>query len=214
MNSKGRHGPSTAERMIATTLLVAASPVLAVSALWVALTDGLPVLFKQTRAGRHGTPFEVVKLRTMRKDLPPPDEVGQVQRDNPYVLPLVGSTLRRLKLDEVPQLLNVVRGEMRFVGPRPALIDDVGTYSELERQRLLVSPGLTGWAQVNGNTQLSWRDRICLDLYYVDHRDWALDLRIVFMTLGTIFAGERVNERNLKEARRHASRLTGRSSID
>lgn len=202
------------ERAMAGFALGFLSPVLVLASIAILVVDGWPVLFLQERTGLGGRSIRVLKLRTMQKDAPPPEEVGQARAGNPLILPVIGNLLRRAKLDEIPQLLNVARGEMRFVGPRPALLSDVDDYSDAERRRLTVAPGLTGWAQVNGNTQLSWSDRIALDLYYVDHCSRLLDLRIVFMTLQTVVVGERVNTENLEEARRYAARLAGSGPID
>ena len=202
------------ERTLAVVVLTAFAPLVVVASMGIVVVDGFPIVFRQNRAGIHGRPFVLFKLRSMRKTAPPPEQVGQVRPGNHHLLPVIGDLLRRTKLDEVLQLMNVIRGEMRFVGPRPALVSDVDDYTDVWVRRLEVAPGLTGWAQVNGNTKLSWDDRIALDLYYVDHRSWTMDVRIILMTLQTIVLGERVNEINLVEARRHAVDLARRSSID
>jgi lipopolysaccharide/colanic/teichoic acid biosynthesis glycosyltransferase len=202
------------ERLIAAIGFVVLLPVMALAGTAIILIDGWPPLFRQSRAGVGGEPFSVVKLRTMRRDLPPPEVVGQVRTGHPGVLPIVGGLFRRSRLDEIPQLLNVVRGEMRLVGPRPALVSDAKDYGWPEKRRLEVPPGLTGWAQVNGNTALSWDDRIALDLYYVDHRSLHLDLQILARTLMTVARGEREDEANLRKAREHAHRLARSREID
>jgi lipopolysaccharide/colanic/teichoic acid biosynthesis glycosyltransferase len=203
-----------AERLIAGIGFVVTLPVVALAGVVVILTDGWPPIFRQQRAGVGGKPFTVVKLRTMRRNLPPPEEVGQVGAGHTDVLPIVGDVYRRARLDEVPQLLNVMRGEMRLVGPRPALVSDARRYGWPERHRLEVPPGMTGWAQVNGNTSLSWDDRIALDLYYVDNRSPLLDLQIIFRTIVTVVRGERENEANLRKAREHAHRLARSRQVD
>lgn len=203
-----------AERIIAGLGFVAVLPLVMLAGLSVVVSDGWPPLFRQQRAGVGGEPFSVVKLRTMRRDLPPPEEVGQVSAGHADVLPVVGHLLRRTRLDEVPQLLNIVRGEMRLIGPRPALASDARGYGWMERRRLEVPPGMTGWAQVNGNTALDWEDRIALDLYYVDHRSPLLDLKILIRTLATLIRGERKDEKNLRKAREHANRLARSRKID
>jgi sugar transferase EpsL len=207
VSTGARHRVPFAERLIAGIGFAAALPVVVVAGVLVVLTDGWPPIFRQHRAGVDGAPFLVVKLRTMRRNLPSPEEVGQVHAGHAGVLPVVGGLLRRTRLDEVPQLLNVARGEMRLVGPRPALVSDARGYGWPEKRRLEVPPGMTGWAQVNGNTALSWEDRIALDLYYVDHRSPLLDLHILTLTIMTVVRGEREDEENLRKAREHAHRL-------
>jgi lipopolysaccharide/colanic/teichoic acid biosynthesis glycosyltransferase len=203
-----------AERLIAGIGFFFTLPLVALAGVIVILTDGWPPIFRQQRAGIDGKPFTVVKLRSMRRNLPPPEEVGQVRAGHAGVLPVVGDWLRRTRLDEVPQLLNVVRGEMRLVGPRPALLSDVERYGWPEKRRLEVPPGMTGWAQVNGNTVLSWEDRIALDLYYVDHGSPLLDLQIFARTIMTVVRGEREDETNLRKAREHAHRLARSREVD
>jgi lipopolysaccharide/colanic/teichoic acid biosynthesis glycosyltransferase len=207
------HAP-VAERVIAAVGFIAALPVLVVAGVLIILVDGWPPIFRQQRAGAGGEPFTVVKLRTMRRNLPPPEEVGQVHSGHADVLPVVGEWLRRSRLDEVPQLMNVLRGEMRLVGPRPALVSDARRYGWPEKRRLEVPPGMTGWAQVNGNTALSWEDRIALDLYYVDRRSLLLDLQILLRTFMTVVRGEREVQGNLRKAREHAHRLARSREVD
>lgn len=202
------------ERTAAAAILLAVAPILGLACVAVVWVGGWPPLFRQLRAGLRGEPFTVTKLRTMQKNLPPPEELGQVRYGHPNVLPHVGEFLRRFRLDEMPQLANVARGQMRLVGPRPALLSDAQTYGWPERRRLEVPPGLTGWAQVNGNTALSWEDRIALDLYYIDHRSWLLDLRIIAMTIATVIMGEHNHTANLRRAREHADRLARSRAVD
>jgi sugar transferase EpsL len=214
MSGCHRAQTSFAERFIAGIGFVAALPLLVLAGLIVIMLDGWPAIFRQQRAGANGESFSVVKLRTMRRNLPPPEELGQVRAGHAGILPVVGDLLRRTRLDEMPQLLNVARGEMRLIGPRPALVSDARRYSRLEWRRLELPPGMTGWAQVNGNTALSWEDRIALDLYYVDHRSLFLDLRIIARTLKTVVQGEQKDEANLRKAREHAHRLARSREID
>lgn len=168
--------------------LVAVSPVLAASALVVRATSPGPVFFRQRRTGKGGVPFEVLKLRTMsaahRHD---PNEVIAA---NHFAVTPVGGVLRRLKLDEVPQLLNVLRGEMSLVGPRPTIPEQTDAYTAEQRRRLQVRPGLTGLAQVNGNAAISWDERIRYDLAYVDNLSLAMDLRILMRTVAVVLLGE------------------------
>jgi len=187
--------------------LVLTSPLLAIGALLVYLEDRGPVLYRQTRVGRGGRLFEVVKLRSMRVNTTPALELGQVDESHPLVT-RTGRVLRRFKIDEILQLLNVLRGEMSLVGPRPSLPELVAQYDEFQRRRLRVPPGMTGWAQVNGNVQLSWDERILLDVWYLDHWTLALDARILLKTLRVLLIGERPNATALEAARAHARRVT------
>jgi lipopolysaccharide/colanic/teichoic acid biosynthesis glycosyltransferase len=162
--------------VVAALALVLSAPLLAAAAIAVRLSMGSPVIFRQRRSGKHGAEFEIVKLRSMRAERYP----GEPDPDR---LTRVGGLLRATSLDELPQLWNVLRGDMSLIGPRPTLPDQVAHYSARQRGRLAVSPGMTGWAQVCGRNTLSWPERIELDLWYIEHRSIALDLRIVARTL-------------------------------
>jgi lipopolysaccharide/colanic/teichoic acid biosynthesis glycosyltransferase len=168
--------------------LAITSPLLAAAAIAVKLGDGGPVLFKQTRVGRDGRDFELLKLRTM--------VVGAEKQGAGYAVNVgdsritrVGAFLRRTSLDELPQLWNVVRGDMSVIGPRPTLRYQVERYTERQRRRLEVLPGITGWAQIHGRAALSWDERIELDVWYVDHRSPLTDLLILFRTPLALFGG-------------------------
>ena len=165
--------------IVATVGGVLLAPVMAVVAVLVRWRLGRPVLFRQRRSGLLGEEFTIVKFRTMRPERYPgqPD----TERSTPF-----GDLLRSSSLDELPQLWNVARGDMSLIGPRPTLPEQVVHYSERQRGRLAVRPGLTGWAQVRGRNSLSWPDRIELDLWYVEHRSLALDLRILAATVRTL----------------------------
>jgi lipopolysaccharide/colanic/teichoic acid biosynthesis glycosyltransferase len=167
-------------RVVDVTVAVVAgillSPVYAVTALLVRLRLGRPVLFRQMRSGRAGQEFSIVKFRTMRPERWP----GEPDADRDSAL---GRRLRALSVDELPELWNVLRGEMSLIGPRPTLPEQVRHYSPRQRGRLAIRPGLTGWAQVNGRNSISWPERIELDLYYIEHRSLALDARIVWRTV-------------------------------
>jgi lipopolysaccharide/colanic/teichoic acid biosynthesis glycosyltransferase len=168
--------------------LVVASPLLALSALAIKLEDGGPVLYRQTRVGRDGADFELLKLRTMVVGA---ERIGAgfaVNRGDPRIT-TVGRILRRLSLDELPQLWNVVRGDMSVIGPRPTLRYQVERYDERQRRRLDVKPGITGWAQIHGRAALPWADRIELDVWYVDHRSPKTDLLILLRTPVALFGG-------------------------
>lgn len=188
---------------VAGAALLLTTPILAVAALLIRLEDPGPALFRQVRVGRDGKPFQLLKLRSMRIHNLAPTEIGQVTDGHPMVT-RVGAVLRRSKIDELPQLLNVLRGDMSLVGPRPTLPEQVSEYSDFQRRRLSVRPGLTGWAQVNGNVSLSWSDRIALDVWYVDHRTCKLDIEILTRTLKVVLTGERPQLRAVTEARRYA----------
>ncbi len=177
-----------ADVAIAGSALLLASPVLAIAALAVKLEDGGPVLYRQTRVGRNGADFELLKLRTMVVGAETLGAGLSVNRGDPRIT-RAGRLLRKLSLDELPQLWNVVRGEMSVIGPRPTLRYQVEQYDERQRQRLDVKPGITGWAQVNGRAELPWADRIELDVWYVEHRSPRLDLRILARTPRALFGG-------------------------
>jgi lipopolysaccharide/colanic/teichoic acid biosynthesis glycosyltransferase len=165
--------------------LTIGAPLLAASALAIRLEDRGAVFFRQERVGLDGRPFEVLKLRTMIVDAHTQGAGYAVDKGDSRIT-RVGNLLRRTSLDELPQLWNVLRGEMSLVGPRPTLSYQVEQYTERQRRRLEVRPGLTGWAQVNGRASLSWPERIELDVWYVEHRSLALDLRILLRTASVL----------------------------
>jgi lipopolysaccharide/colanic/teichoic acid biosynthesis glycosyltransferase len=156
--------------------LLLLSPVILLAAGVIRLSLGSPVLFRQLRIGLDGRPFTILKFRTMRPERFP----GEPDADR---LPLVGRLLRAASLDELPQLVNILTGDMSIIGPRPTLPEQVEHYTSREHGRHAVRPGLTGWAQVNGRNSLSWPERIELDLWYIEHRSTSLDLRIIGRTL-------------------------------
>jgi lipopolysaccharide/colanic/teichoic acid biosynthesis glycosyltransferase len=173
---------------IAGTGLVITSPVLALAALAVKLEDSGPVLYRQTRVGKDGADFELLKLRTMVVGAEKLGAGLAVDRGDTRIT-RAGRALRRLSLDELPQLWNVVRGEMSVIGPRPTLRYQVDRYDDRQLHRLDVKPGITGWAQIHGRAALPWSERIELDLWYVNHRDWKTDLLILVRTPLALFAG-------------------------
>jgi lipopolysaccharide/colanic/teichoic acid biosynthesis glycosyltransferase len=168
--------------------LALASPVIGLAALAIKLDDGGPVFYRQRRVGRHGEDFDLVKLRTMIPGAETEGAGWAVNYADPRIT-RVGRVLRRLSVDELPQLWNVLQGEMSLVGPRPTLAYQVEQYTPRQRKRLDVKPGLTGWAQVNGRAKLLWTDRIELDLWYVEHRSAWLDLKIIARTPRVLFSG-------------------------
>jgi len=178
----------TADVAIAGTTLVLTAPLLGLAALAVKLEDRGPVLYRQTRVGKDGADFELLKLRTM--------VVGAEKMGAGYAvdegdarITRAGRILRKLSLDELPQLWNVVRGEMSVIGPRPTLRYQVERYDERQLRRLAVKPGITGWAQIHGRATLPWAERIELDVWYVEHRSAALDLKILAKTPLALFGG-------------------------
>jgi lipopolysaccharide/colanic/teichoic acid biosynthesis glycosyltransferase len=172
----------------ASVTLAVASPALALAALAVKLEDGGPVLYRQRRVGLHGREFELVKLRTMVVGAEREGAGWAVNEGDPRIT-RVGRLLRRLSLDELPQLWNVVRGDMSLVGPRPTLSYQVERYTARQRRRLEVKPGITGWAQIHGRARLPWDERIELDVWYVEHRSPSVDLKILLRTPLALFAG-------------------------
>ena len=168
--------------------LVLASPFLAAAAIAIKLDGGGPVLYRQQRVGKDGREFELVKLRTMVVGAERQGAGWAVDHGDPRIT-RVGSVLRRVSLDELPQLWNVVRGEMSLIGPRPTLAYQVEQYTPRQRRRLDVRPGITGWAQVQGRASLPWEERIELDVWYVEHRSPSLDLKILARTPFALFGG-------------------------
>ena len=174
--------------MLAAVALALTSPVLALAALAVRLESPGPIIFRQRRVGLHGWPFEMLKLRTMGVGAEHTGAGLAVDQGDARIT-RVGALLRRLSLDELPNLVNVLRGEMSVVGPRPTLPVQVETYTAHQRRRLEVRPGITGWAQVNGRASLPWPERIELDVWYVEHRSLALDVRILLRTVRLLLTG-------------------------
>jgi lipopolysaccharide/colanic/teichoic acid biosynthesis glycosyltransferase len=192
-------------------VLLMTSPIIVVTAIAVA-ADGGPVLYKQTRSGHLGKPFEALKFRSMRpNNLTTAQNAathGQVTNEHPDVT-WVGRIIRRFKIDELPQLVNILRGDMSLLGPRPTVPEQVEEYTAYQFRRLYVRPGLTGWTQVNGGIEFSWRERILIDVWYVAHRSLRLDAEIVLRTLGVILFGEKRNDLVLQQAENYARKELG-----
>jgi lipopolysaccharide/colanic/teichoic acid biosynthesis glycosyltransferase len=173
--------------------LALASPLLAVAGLAIKLGDGGPILYRQQRVGRDGREFELLKLRTMDVGAEHSGAGFALNEGDPRITG-VGRVLRRLSLDEVPQLWNVVRGDMSLIGPRPTLAYQVERYTPRQRRRLEVKPGITGWAQIHGRARLPWDERIELDVWYVENRSPLVDLKIMARTplalLGGTYKGD------------------------
>ncbi len=176
--------------IVAVILIIVIAPLLLLIALIVGLTLGPPVLFRQQRPGLNGEPFEIYKFRTMTN----------VNAEKGELLPDVerltsfGKILRRFSLDELPQLFNVLKGDLSMVGPRPLLMEYLSLYTPEQARRHEVRPGITGWAQVNGRNALSWEERFKLDVWYVDHQTIWLDLKILWLTLLRVLHGEGINQ--------------------
>jgi lipopolysaccharide/colanic/teichoic acid biosynthesis glycosyltransferase len=188
----GEGGGDALNRILDATIagigLTLASPALGAAALAIKLEDGGSVLYRQRRVGQDGEEFELLKLRTMIVGAEHRGAGFAVNEGDPRIT-RVGRLLRRLSIDEIPQLWNVVRGEMSLVGPRPTLAYQVERYTPRQRRRLEVKPGITGWAQIHGRTRLPWDERIELDVWYVEHRSPWVDLKILARTPGALFAG-------------------------
>jgi lipopolysaccharide/colanic/teichoic acid biosynthesis glycosyltransferase len=169
--------------------LLVSSPLLALAALAIRLESPGGVIYRQRRVGRDGEEFDVLKLRTM-VDGAEHIGAGLAVNTGDARITRAGRILRRTSLDELPNLVNVLRGEMAIVGPRPTLPSQVAQYTARERGRLAIRPGITGWAQVNGRTSLPWAQRIELDLWYIEHRSWRLDLTILWRSARLVVQGE------------------------
>ncbi|MCA9563600.1 MAG: sugar transferase [Myxococcales bacterium] len=208
MSSSGlwrRGGKRLSDILLAGLGLAAVGPLLIGSAVAIKMTSPGPVLFKQQRTGRDGRRFDTLKFRTMTVE---EREVNrQVTGSSPGVT-AVGKQLRRYKLDELPQLLNILRGDMSIVGPRPTLPVQTDAYDSFERRRLDVRPGLTGLAQVNGNASLTWPERIKYDVVYVDRHDLWMDIHIVLKTIAVVVLGEERFARRIEESP-YAALVTG-----
>ena len=186
------------DAVLAAALLLVTSPLLALAALAIRLESRGPVFYRQLRVGRGGERFELWKLRTM---VPGAETMGAgiyvVEGD--ARITRVGRLLRRFSLDELPNLVNVLRGEMAIVGPRPTVQEQVDRYTDRQLRRLEVKPGITGWAQINGRTSLPWPERIELDVWYVEHRSQRLDLRILARTARMLATGHGLYSEDLKQ---------------
>jgi len=175
--------------MITIPVFIIFLPVIIITAILVRLKLGSPILFKQSRPGLHGKSFYVYKFRTMTNEK---DSTGQLLSDH-LRLNSFGKFLRKYSLDELPQLLNVLKGDISLVGPRPLLMDYLPLYSQEQSRRHEVKPGITGWAQVNGRNTISWEEKFRLDIWYVDHYSFLLDLKILLLTLLKVVKSEGIN---------------------
>jgi lipopolysaccharide/colanic/teichoic acid biosynthesis glycosyltransferase len=184
--------------VLAAGLLVVTSPLLALAALAIRLETHGPVFYRQQRVGRGGEPFQLWKLRTMVSGAESLGAGIYVLEGDPRIT-RIGRLLRRFSLDELPNLVNVLKGDMAIVGPRPTVQQQVDRYTDRQRRRLDVKPGITGWAQINGRTSLLWPERIELDVWYVEHRSLRLDLRILLKTARMLATGHGLYSEDLKQ---------------
>jgi lipopolysaccharide/colanic/teichoic acid biosynthesis glycosyltransferase len=185
-------------------ILLVTLPIFLVTSLAIWCTDRGPAFYRQTRAGIHGRPFELIKFRSMRVNDLPAVVVGQVTVEHPMVTP-IGRWIRRFKIDELPQLVNVVRGEMTLIGPRPTVLEQVEKYTPFQRRRLDMPPGMTGWTQVSGGVEFTWPERIMLDVWYIDHRSLWLDITILWRTFSVVLCGDRPDREALQRAVTYAN---------
>jgi len=184
--------------LIAAAALVVLSPVLALAALAIRLESRGPVIYRHRRVGRNGEQFELLKLRTMVQGAETMGAGLYIEDRDPRIT-RSGRLLRRFSLDELPNLVNVLRGELAIVGPRPTVSEQVDLYTDHQRRRLEVRPGITGWAQVNGRASLPWPERIELDVWYVEHRSLRLDLRILARTVKLLVTGRGLYSEDLRQ---------------
>lgn len=176
--------------VVSTILLIVCLPFILIICLFIRLLLGSPIFFTQQRPGLHGKPFLIYKFRTMTDQR---DKHGVLLPDEVRLTPF-GQFLRRYSLDELPQLLNVLKGELSLVGPRPLLMEYLPLYDAEQARRHEVKPGMTGWAQVHGRNALSWEEKFALDVWYVDHQSFGLDLRILWLTVYTVFSRLKTKE--------------------
>ncbi|EGR2402984.1 sugar transferase [Vibrio cholerae] len=175
--------------LVSLTAFIVLSPIIALVAWKIRKNLGSPVLFRQTRPGVNGQPFEMIKFRTMKDAV---DANGNPLPDSERMTPF-GDKLRNSSLDELPELWNVLKGEMSLVGPRPLLMQYLPLYSKEQARRHEVRPGVTGWAQINGRNAISWEEKFKLDVWYVDNRSFWLDLRILLLTVKKVFVKEGIS---------------------
>jgi lipopolysaccharide/colanic/teichoic acid biosynthesis glycosyltransferase len=174
---------------VAAVVLAATSPLLVIAIVAIRLESNGKAIYRQRRVGRDGREFDVLKLRTM-VDGAEQLGAGLAVDVGDARITRVGALLRRTSIDELPNLVNVLKGEMAIIGPRPTVPSQVAQYTDRERGRLAIAPGITGWAQVNGRASLPWAQRIELDLWYIEHRSWRLDLRILWRSARMVFGGD------------------------
>ena len=178
------------DRMLALIMIVLLLPIMIVTALLIYRRLGKPIVFTQLRPGLHEVPFTIYKFRTMSDEK---DEDGNLLSDA-LRLKGVGAVIRKLSLDELPQLFNVLKEEMSFIGPRPLLVEYLSLYNQNQRKRHDVKPGITGWAQVNGRNAISWEEKFHYDVWYVEHQSFLLDVKILFMTFVKVIQRDGISQ--------------------
>jgi len=183
------HIKSLGDKFFALVFLIVLSPVLIIVGILIYLNLGHPVFFRQERPGLNGKVFKIIKFRTMNSLL---DKKGELLPDEAR-LHGIGKIVRAFSLDELPQLFNVLRGEMSFIGPRPLLVEYLPLYNKEQQKRHDVKPGITGWAQVNGRNTISWEEKFNYDIWYVDHLSFKLDMKIIWMTLSKVIKRRDIN---------------------
>lgn len=174
---------------VSATLLILTSPILIGSSVLISKKMGNPVLFKQTRPGKDEKPFEILKFRTMTDER---DSNGKLLPDEDRMTK-TGNIIRKTSIDELPQLINVLKGDLSLVGPRPLLMEYLPLYSEEQRKRHLVKPGITGWAQINGRNAISWEEKFKLDVWYVENQSFTLDMFILYKTFYNVIKRKDIN---------------------
>jgi len=179
------------DKFISFVLLILLSPLFILFAILIKIDSKGPVFFIQERVGKNGKLFKIIKFRTMIKEAEEKTKGIFINENNPYITK-IGKFLRRWSLDELPELINVLKGDMSLVGPRPTLKYQVEKYNEFQKKRLLMKPGITGWAQINGRNKIPWEERIKLDVWYIENWSLLLDLKILIKTLFIIFKKEEV----------------------
>lgn len=177
--------------LVSSLALLVTSPILIAAAVWIIIESPGSPIFRQSRVGKDGKDFKLIKLRTMVKNAESKGAGLAVDENDSRILKS-GAFLRRLSIDELPNLFNVLKGELSIIGPRPTVRSQVDKYNEHQLRRLEVKPGITGWAQVNGRAALPWSERIDLDVWYVDHRSAKLDAQILVRTVKLLFSGDDV----------------------
>lgn len=198
------------DSIVSLLTLIILSPVIGVTAILIRSKIGYPVIFKQERPGLNGEPFFVYKFRTMTDER---NEHGVLLPDD-VRLTSFGKIIRKLSLDELPQLLNVLKGEMSFVGPRPLLVEYLPLYNERQARRHEVRPGITGWAQVNGRNAISWEEKFELDVWYVENGSFWLDIKILFMTVLKVFKSEGISQDGQATMTKFSGELASTSEDD
>lgn len=187
--------------------LIILSPLLLITALLIRVKLGSPILFRQMRPGLYGRPFFVYKFRTMTDER---DENGNLQPDEVRLTPF-GQWLRKFSIDELPQLFNVLKGDLSLVGPRPLLMEYLELYSPEQERRHEVRPGITGWAQVNGRNTISWEEKFKLDVWYVNHQSFFLDIKIILLTVYKVFKREGISQQGHVTIEKYSGQKAGKS---